>query len=145
MTRNEGPILLTGATGFVGMELLVRILEHTDRDVIALVRASDNEAAQGRIDEVLATLLPPGERPRRGRVRAQAADLTSPGLGLSTMARDLLADSYAAKHLTAASAAAEGVIDEIVAPSDTRGRLASSLRTLARPARPVRPARNIPL
>jgi acetyl-CoA carboxylase carboxyltransferase component len=60
-------------------------------------------------------------------------------------ARDRLADRYAAEHLTAASAAAEGVIDEIVAPSDTRGRLASALRMLARPARPVRPARNIPL
>jgi long-chain acyl-CoA synthetase len=103
MTRNEGPILLTGATGFVGMELLVRILEHTDRDVIALVRASDNEAAQGRIDEVLTTLLPPGERPRRGRVRAQAADLTSPGLGLSTMARDRLAASIGAVVHCAAS------------------------------------------
>jgi methylmalonyl-CoA decarboxylase subunit alpha len=60
-------------------------------------------------------------------------------------ARDRLADCYAAEHLTAASAAAEGVIDEIVAPSDTRGRLASALRMLAHPARPVRLARNIPL
>jgi acetyl-CoA carboxylase carboxyltransferase component len=60
-------------------------------------------------------------------------------------ARDVLADSYAAEHLTAASAAAEGVIDEIVAPSDTRRRLASTLRMFAKPARPVRPARNIPL
>jgi acetyl-CoA carboxylase carboxyltransferase component len=60
-------------------------------------------------------------------------------------ARDRLADTYAAEHLTAASAAAEGVIDEIVAPSATRGRLASALRMLAHPARPVRPARNIPL
>jgi acetyl-CoA carboxylase carboxyltransferase component len=62
-----------------------------------------------------------------------------------SQARDRLADHYAAEHLTAASAAAEGVIDEIVAPSDTRARLASALRMLAHPARPVRPARNIPL
>jgi acetyl-CoA carboxylase carboxyltransferase component len=60
-------------------------------------------------------------------------------------ARDRLADRYAAEHLTAASAAAEGVIDEIVAPSHTRTRLAFALRMLAQPARPVRPARNIPL
>jgi acetyl-CoA carboxylase carboxyltransferase component len=60
-------------------------------------------------------------------------------------ARERLADSYADEHLTAASAAAEGVIDEIVAPSATRARLASALRMLANPARPVRPARNIPL
>jgi acetyl-CoA carboxylase carboxyltransferase component len=59
--------------------------------------------------------------------------------------RDKLADRYAAAHLTAARAAEEGVIDEIVAPSATRSRLASALRTFSDPARPVRPARNIPL
>ena len=103
MTPSARPVLLTGATGFVGMELLVRILEQTDRDVIALVRAADNEAAQGRIDEVLATLLPPAERPRRGRVRAQAADLESPGLGLSAMARERLASSIGSVVHCAAS------------------------------------------
>ncbi|MEA2156164.1 MAG: hypothetical protein QOE11_2304 [Solirubrobacteraceae bacterium] len=103
MTKTGGPVLITGATGFVGMELLVRILEHTDRDVIALVRACDNEAAQGRIDEVLETLLAPGDRPPPGRVRAQAADLTSPGLGLSPMARKRLAGSIGAVVHCAAS------------------------------------------
>jgi thioester reductase-like protein len=93
MTRSGRPILLTGATGFVGMELLVRILEQTDRDVIALVRAPDTEAAQARIDDVLARLLAPADRPRGGRVRAQAADLTAPGLGLSPRTRDRLAGS----------------------------------------------------
>ncbi|HUR85536.1 MAG TPA: SDR family oxidoreductase [Solirubrobacteraceae bacterium] len=103
MTPSARPVLLTGATGFVGMELLVRILEQTDRDVIALVRACDNDAAQGRIDDVLATLLPPAERPRRGRVRAQAADLESPGLGLSAMARERIARSIGAVVHCAAS------------------------------------------
>jgi acetyl-CoA carboxylase carboxyltransferase component len=60
-------------------------------------------------------------------------------------ARDRFADRYAAEHLTAASASAEGAIDEIVAPSATRGRLIDALRTLSNPQRPVRPARNIPL
>ncbi len=32
-------ILLTGATGFLGGELLVRLIEQTDRDIITLVRA----------------------------------------------------------------------------------------------------------
>jgi NADPH:quinone reductase-like Zn-dependent oxidoreductase len=32
-------ILLTGATGFVGIAVLERLLEHTDRDVVVLVRA----------------------------------------------------------------------------------------------------------
>ncbi len=60
-------------------------------------------------------------------------------------ARERYADRYAAEHLTAASAAAEGVIDEIVAPSATRARLMAALRTLSTPERPVRPARNIQL
>jgi len=60
-------------------------------------------------------------------------------------ARDRFAARYAAEHLTAASAAAEGVIDEIVAPSQTRARLMAALRTLSTPDRPVRPARNIQL
>jgi acetyl-CoA carboxylase carboxyltransferase component len=60
-------------------------------------------------------------------------------------ARERLALSYADEHLTAAAAAAEGVIDELVAPSSTRGRIVSALHTLATPERPFRPARNIPL
>jgi len=59
--------------------------------------------------------------------------------------RDRLADRYAAEHLTTARAAEEGVIDEIVAPSATRSRLSCALRTYSQPARPIRPARNIPL
>jgi len=60
-------------------------------------------------------------------------------------ARDHYADRYAAEHLTAVSASEEGVVDEIVAPPATRGRLVSALQTLSAPGRPVRPARNIPL
>jgi acetyl-CoA carboxylase carboxyltransferase component len=60
-------------------------------------------------------------------------------------ARDRLAAAYAEEHLTAASAAAEGVIDELVPPSGTRPRIVSALQTLATSDRPFRPARNIPL
>jgi acetyl-CoA carboxylase carboxyltransferase component len=60
-------------------------------------------------------------------------------------ARERLAATYAEEHLTAASAAAEGVIDELVPPSGTRARIMSALQTLATPDRPFRPARNIPL
>ena len=59
--------------------------------------------------------------------------------------RETLAAAYAEEHLTAASSAAEGVVDELVAPSDTRGRLVTALHTLATHDRPFRPARNIPL
>ena len=43
-------VLLTGATGFVGMELLVRYLERTDRRVYALVRGTDGHEATARIE-----------------------------------------------------------------------------------------------
>jgi acetyl-CoA carboxylase carboxyltransferase component len=59
-------------------------------------------------------------------------------------ARERFAAAYASEHLTAA-AAAEGVVDEIVAPSATRERLAAALGTLAQPRRLARPAGNIPL
>jgi acetyl-CoA carboxylase carboxyltransferase component len=44
--------------------------------------------------------------------------------------RTLLADAYAAEHLRAEAAAAAGFVDELVAPAETRTRLASALRTL---------------
>jgi long-chain acyl-CoA synthetase len=98
----SGPLLLTGATGFVGMELLVRVLEQTDRDVIALVRADDDDAAQERIDGVLQTLFAPDTGPEPGRVRGLAADLEAPGLGLTAPTRDrLIAEVQAICHCAA--------------------------------------------
>ena len=95
-------ILLTGATGFVGMELLLRLLEQTDRDVVALIRASDDDAAAARLDGVLATLWGPADRPAPGRVRAVAADLEQPGLGLTPEAGDaLVADVTTVVHCAA--------------------------------------------
>ena len=81
MTRCDGPVLLTGATGFVGMELLARYLERTDRPVLTIVRADSDEDARGRIDAVLANLF--GYRAGRyaDRVTAVAGDLTAPRLG----------------------------------------------------------------
>jgi thioester reductase-like protein len=74
-------VLLTGATGFVGMELLSRYLEHTDRRVYALVRgASDREVAQ-RLERTLCCLFGP-DHPHAERVVAVRGDITRPGLGL---------------------------------------------------------------
>jgi acetyl-CoA carboxylase carboxyltransferase component len=72
--------------------------------------------------------------------RREIAAAEDPGL-----ARDRFASAYAAEHLTAASAAAEGVVDEIVPPSQTRDRVIAALETLSTPRRPFRPNRNIPL
>jgi acetyl-CoA carboxylase carboxyltransferase component len=44
--------------------------------------------------------------------------------------RDRLAVEYADEHLTAAAAARQGFIDEIVVPSQSRARLADALSAL---------------
>jgi acetyl-CoA carboxylase carboxyltransferase component len=60
-------------------------------------------------------------------------------------ARERLASEYERDYLTAAAAAREGIIDEIVPPSTTRQRLASALHMLASSDRPRSLNRNIPL
>jgi thioester reductase-like protein len=85
------PVLLTGATGFVGMEVLARYLERTDRRVFALVRAADEDAARGRLDTVMRNLFGRGAERYADRVEAVASDLTHPDLGLEPRRRDELA------------------------------------------------------
>ncbi len=60
------------------------------------------------------------------------------------LARDRLADLYAAEHLTVVQAEAEGFVDAVIAPESTRERLASAFELLA-DASPRPPIRNIPL
>ena len=74
-----GAVLLTGATGFVGTELLDRLLERGDRPVHALVRAPDDRAAAERL-------------PAHARLHVLAGDIERPGLGLSETARARLAE-----------------------------------------------------
>lgn len=81
-------VFLTGATGFVGMEVLARLLADPDREIVALVRASDAAGARERLLGVLERLGAEGEA---DRVHAVAGDITSPGLGLSEAERDNLA------------------------------------------------------
>ena len=86
--EGDGSVLLTGATGLVGMEFLVRVLEQTDRTVFLLVRARDDDAAAVRIDDLLTTLIEPSRRAAfRARVYAFAGDLEHPGLGWSQETR----------------------------------------------------------
>jgi thioester reductase-like protein len=83
-------VLLTGATGFVGMEILARYLERTDERVYVAVRARDDAEAEARIGKTLACMLG-DERAHRGRVVPVRADIESPGLGMSEAAREALA------------------------------------------------------
>jgi acetyl-CoA carboxylase carboxyltransferase component len=59
--------------------------------------------------------------------------------------RDALAAAYADEHLSATGAAAEGHVDEVICPADTRRRLCEALSTLTGIARPTPGVRNIPL
>jgi thioester reductase-like protein len=78
----SGAILLTGATGFLGMDALARLIEREDEQVVVLVRASDQDGARERLRGTLAQLYddPP---PACERVTAVRGDLLEPGLGLS--------------------------------------------------------------
>jgi thioester reductase-like protein len=91
MSSAAGEVMITGATGFVGMELLARYLARTERRIITPVRAADDAAARARIDAVLADLF--GARGHRyaGRIDALAADLREPQLGLGSARLDQLA------------------------------------------------------
>ena len=70
-----GAVLLTGATGFVGREILSRFLDRDDRRVYALVRAGDDDKAADRL-------------PGHARLTAVAGDIETEGLGLSGAARE---------------------------------------------------------
>jgi thioester reductase-like protein len=73
---------MTGATGFVGMELLARYLERTDRRVYALVRAAGEAEAQARMRRTLLDLFGPAH-PYAQRVVAVRGDITRVGLGVA--------------------------------------------------------------
>jgi thioester reductase-like protein len=76
-----GATLITGATGFLGREILVRLAARSRRPIYALVRAGDDAAAERRL---AAALRERGGPERRvGRVIAVAADIEAPGLGLA--------------------------------------------------------------
>jgi long-chain acyl-CoA synthetase len=87
---NDRAVLLTGATGFVGMEVLARYLERTDRDLVVLVRAADDAGAAARVGETLANLYG-GEEALGDRVTAVAADIERGSLGLTAERRRELA------------------------------------------------------
>jgi len=88
---SEEGILLTGATGFLGMELLGRLLERTHRQVYALVRATSEQQASARVERALQLLF--GERHQYARrVVAVRGDLARPHLGISASRSDWLAE-----------------------------------------------------
>src|SRR3981081_4054867 len=74
-------MLVTGATGFLGMAVLARLVERTDRSVLVLVRAASQAEADAGVAGVMASLFAAPDR-YADRVEAVCGDLTAPGLGL---------------------------------------------------------------
>ncbi len=87
-----GPLLLTGATGFLGMELLARYLERGERTVYALVRAADDDEARARLRAAAARVVEEPERFEH-RLLAVRGDVALPGLGIPRSRRLALAES----------------------------------------------------
>ena len=82
-------VLLTGATGFLGMELLARLIERGDTDVLCLIRAPSAGAAAERLATVFGRLYE--ELPESvERVTAVAGDVSADDLGLDARDRDAL-------------------------------------------------------
>jgi thioester reductase-like protein len=108
--RNDG-VLITGATGFVGREILTRYLERTDRTVYALVRADDAAAADERLRSGLreATGTPDAES---DRLVAVPGDVQRPGLGLDEGGRARLAADVGEVVHSAASVSFSLPLDE---------------------------------
>ncbi len=88
---HDDALLLTGATGFLGMELLAGYLERTDRHVYALVRGVNDRQARARLEHTLARLFGAGH-PYGERVSAVRGDIARPGLGLGGRRRAALAE-----------------------------------------------------
>src|SRR4051812_38646989 len=84
-------VLLTGATGFVGTEILARYLERTDEQLYVAVRARDEAEAGERVGETMRRFF--GDRDAyRDRVFAVRADIERPGLGRSPSELESLAE-----------------------------------------------------
>jgi thioester reductase-like protein len=126
-------VLVTGATGFLGMELMARLLGDGDRRVWALVRAPGQAEAEVRVRAMLETIVPDPDAVA-GRVVPVAGDLEREQLGLDPRLRDELAESVGEVIHSAASVSFSLPLDQAraVNVAGTRGVLDLALRAAAR-------------
>jgi alcohol-forming fatty acyl-CoA reductase len=110
-------VLLTGATGFLGLALVEKLLRHVpDCRLTLLVRSADHVAASSRFhklvadDELFAGLSPNA----LARIDCLAGDITAPGLGLAAADRAALRGHIALVIHAAASVDFDEPLDEAV-------------------------------
>src|SRR3954471_19876249 len=104
-------VLITGATGFVGREVLTRYLERSDRTVYALVRADDAVAADERLRDGLREATGTDVADSDHLV-AVPGDVQEPGLGIDTGDRNALAADVSDVIHSAASVSFSLPLDE---------------------------------
>ncbi|CAM5296798.1 non-ribosomal peptide synthetase [Streptomyces purpurascens] len=75
-------VLLTGATGFVGVHLLAELLTGTDAEVVCTVRARSAAEATARLHQAMETHRIHLPDTAKKRITAVCADLARPRLGL---------------------------------------------------------------
>lgn len=80
---NPQAILLTGATGFIGISLLNELLQQTDATIYCLIRAQSFTQAYQKLRHAVQRYLP-GIAFSYSRIVPLLGDLASPILGLST-------------------------------------------------------------
>ena len=101
-----GTVLLTGATGFLGVHVLGYLLEHTQSPVICLIRKGGSETPQKRLQSILMYYFgkPYLGEFENGRVRAIDGDITDHDLmmGISEEKFDMVINCAACvKHFAA--------------------------------------------
>ena len=91
---SEGPrhVLLTGATGFIGIHLIEALLLETKATITCLVRAKDQHTAEQRLRSRLSYYRLP-DLLANGRVSVEVGDLEAPRLGLGEQRHSLLVGS----------------------------------------------------
>jgi long-chain acyl-CoA synthetase len=102
MCGPRASVVLTGATGFLGREILWKLMAElpVEQEIVCLVRGKSQAAAEGRLAELLAeSSTMAADDPRRQRVRALVGDISRPQIGLSaTVFGELAAQTVAIYH-----------------------------------------------
>lgn len=80
--ENPEAVLLTGVTGFVGINMFAEILKTTSADLYLLIRADNEPAAEKRLLKAMEDQLIPVEIYDKKRVTLLPGDLSKPFLGL---------------------------------------------------------------
>lgn len=78
-----GAIFLTGATGFVGSQLLSDLLQSTNADIYCLVRANDADTGLFRLQKTFSKFLLPWPAGEAQRIKVVPGDLSENRFGIA--------------------------------------------------------------